>query len=106
MTEGKGMPREGKDGAPESFLEQALLKPDGLFSSPTDVLTYHGFSHDHKRQVLEAWAHQEIRLSDSAAEGMLPPSPNDATVTAKHGSRLPEVEAALRALEMEEIGRT
>lgn len=53
----------------QSNLDEALRNPQQVFGRPTAVLEDDSFSTDQKRQILESWEADAIRLQDSEAEG-------------------------------------
>lgn len=76
-------------GLPE--LDQALISPASVFSSPDEVVRHPLMTIECKREILWRWAWDEYLLDIADGEGMPEGAP----------SRLPEVKAALRLLDME-----
>ena len=72
-------------------LDRALVNPASVFPSPQDVVRHPLLSLDCKREVLCRWAWDEYLLDLALVDGMPEGEP----------SRLPEVRAALRTLNIE-----
>jgi len=72
-------------------LDRALLNPASVFQSPQDVVRHPVLSLDCKREILLRWAWDEYLVDLALADGMPEGEP----------SRLPEVRAALRILNVE-----
>jgi hypothetical protein len=70
-------------------LEEALLSPSAVFTSPSEVLHAPGLSDADRRKILEQWKLDADRLEDSASENM----------TGGERSHLSDVSKALTALE-------
>ena len=66
-------------------LETILLDPARYFASPNDVIADERYSPAARRQILQRWHEDALRLEDSAEEGM----------TGGEKSRLREIELAL-----------
>lgn len=71
-------------------LDRALLCPDEVFATPTEVVAHPALTHEDKRNILRNWAWSEYLADLATAEGM-PDGGRD--------SRLHEVELALLDLE-------
>ena len=55
----------------ESFdHERALRDPCGVFGEPGNVLTHPDLDAGQKREVLESWWQDAVRMSESAGENM------------------------------------
>jgi hypothetical protein len=76
-------------GLPE--LDRALVNPACVFGSPDEVVRHPLLTIDCKREILWRWAWDEYLLDLAGEDGMPEGEP----------SRLPEVKAALRLLNME-----
>lgn len=76
-------------GSPE--LDRAFVNPASVFGSPDEVVRHPLLTIDCKREILWRWAWDEYLLDLANEEGMPEGEP----------SRLPEVKAALRLLNME-----
>lgn len=81
--------RCGVTGLPD--LDRALVNPASVFASPQDVVRHPLLTLDCKREILCRWAWDEYLLDLALADGMPEGEP----------SRLPEVKAALRILNIE-----
>ena len=53
----------------QTNLQEAINNPLQVFGSPESVLRDDSLTKDQKRQVLESWEADAIRLQDSEAEG-------------------------------------
>jgi hypothetical protein len=72
-------------------LERAFVKPATVFGSPEEVVRHPLLTIDCKREILWRWAWDEYLLDLANADGM----------SEGEASRLPEVKAALRLVNME-----
>jgi hypothetical protein len=84
--------RDGPCKAPSlPDLDRAFVNPAAVFSSPEEVVRHPLLTIDCKREILWRWAWDEYLLDLANADGMAEGEP----------SRLPEVKAALRLVNME-----
>jgi hypothetical protein len=84
--------RYGRCDAPDlPDLDQAFVSPASVFASPRDVVRHPLLTLDCKREILWRWAWDEYLLDLANADGMPEGEP----------SRLDEVKAALRLVNME-----
>jgi hypothetical protein len=74
-----------------SDLDRAFVNPAAVFSSPESVVRHPLLTIDCKREILWRWTWDEYLLDLANADGMAQGEP----------SRLPEVKAALRLVNME-----
>ena len=77
-------------------LEQAMLSPSTVFTSPEEGAVASGISHEDKCKILSQWKLDAQRLEESADENM----------TGGERSRLSEVSKTLIALCEDEKKRT
>jgi hypothetical protein len=74
-------------------LDQAMLDPASVFTTPRDVLEVHGLSPETKKAILVRWEEDAEALIRATGEGM-PPDDN----RRNPGELLRAVQAALQAL--------
>lgn len=51
-------------------IEEALLKPNEVFSHPRDVLKDESLTNEKKKKILENWKQYCTHLQESTGEGM------------------------------------
>lgn len=61
---------------PDPDLEQALLDPSSVFSSPEAVLSATTFTENEKIEILRRWAYDARELAVAEEEGMLGGGPS------------------------------
>jgi len=74
-------------------LDQAMLDPASVFTSPKDVLEAHGLSPETKKAILARWEEDVEALIRATEEGMLPEDNRR-----NPGEMLRAVQAALQTL--------
>ena len=83
----------------KSIVNEAIADASKIFNTPMEVAEAKGLSRDEKIKILKNWELDARRLISSGDENMIdergPPR-----------SRLPEVQAALRVLEVEPVAST
>lgn len=83
----------------KSIVNEAIADASKIFDTPMEVAEAKDLSRDEKVKILKNWELDARRLISSGDENMID----------EHGpprSRLPEVQAALRVLEIEPVAST
>ena len=81
-------------------MNQALLDPGSVFTTPDEVLAHEGLSQEQKVEILRRWAYDASEVSVAVEEGM--PSANNDVLR----RILLALETITEGIDMEKVGPT